>query len=300
LTTSNGKSQEAEGLFYPIGEVARLTGVSPALLRLWEREGLISPQRTRGGHRCYTAEDVARLRRITHLRRVEGLNTAAIRRELGAVERSAPSDSNEGEGSPGQRLRALRLKRGLSLAEVAERTGLSTSFLSAVERGLARISVGNLFKLADAYGTTVPGLTTEHRQQRRLLHPDERPRFIAAQGLVIIEDLISRPGALEAQRIEVQPGGGSEEAYAHPGEEFIYILSGQLAFWIDEHEHYLLQSGDSLYFPSTRLHRWRNESEQPATVLWINVPLVEPARAEEGRTAARRRHLHHLRQSAPD
>src|SRR5205807_4064728 len=71
------KSEEAGGseLLYPIGEVARLTGVSQGLLRLWEREGLISPQRTSGGHRFYTSEDLMRLRHIAHLRRVERLNT---------------------------------------------------------------------------------------------------------------------------------------------------------------------------------------------------------------------------------
>jgi transcriptional regulator with XRE-family HTH domain len=58
----------------------------------------------------------------------------------------------------GQRLRDLRTEHGWSLAEVSQRSGLSVSFLSSVERGTSSISVGNLFKLADAYGTTVPGL----------------------------------------------------------------------------------------------------------------------------------------------
>jgi DNA-binding transcriptional MerR regulator/quercetin dioxygenase-like cupin family protein len=289
LNKSKGDSDGSEVLLYPIGAVARLIGVSPAVLRLWEREGLISPRRTRGGHRFYTAEDVARLRKIIHLRRVERLNIAAIRRELGEAADAPHGERSEAAATAGRRLRALRLRQGLSLAEVAARTGLSTSFLSAVERGLARISLANLFKLADAYGTTVPGLTAVHRRAaRRLVHPEERPRFVAAQGLVVIEDLITRPGALEAQRIEIQPGGGSEEAYAHPGEEFIYVLSGQLAFWIDESEYYLLQAGDSLYFPSTCLHRWRNDGDGPATVLWINVPLIEPpaegSRASRGRS----------------
>ena len=276
---------------YPIGEAARLTGISAGLLRLWEREGLIIPQRTPGGHRFYTGEDLLRLRHIAHLRRVEQLNMAAIRREIGPAEKPlAPDAACNGE-HPGRRLRAARLSQGLSLAVVAKRTGLSTSFLSAVERGQVSISLGNLFKLADVYGTTVPGLVAEYQQQeRKMLRPDERPRFIASHGLVTIEDLITQPGALEAQRIEIQPGGGSEDAYSHPGEEFIYLLSGQLAFWIDEQEQYLLQAGDSLYFLSTQLHRWRNEGDTPATVLWINVPIVEGSTASprRRRTAQRR------------
>lgn len=266
-------------------------GISHGLLRLWEREGLISPQRTPGGHRFYTAGDLERLRRIAYLRRVEGLNTAAIRRELGAVEKKENSGISENDATMGPRLRVIRTNLSLSLAEVAERTGLSISFLSAVERGQSSISLGNLFKLADAYGTTVPGLNSEYqREQRSMLHPSERPRFVANHGLVVIEDLITQPAVLEAQRIDIQPGGGSDEPYAHPGEEFIYVLAGQLAFWIDGDEYYPLETGDSLYFPSTRLHRWRNEGETPATALWINVPVVDPINMHRDK-----RHIAHHR-----
>lgn len=293
--TRSGVMAATDKLLYPIGEAARLTGVSHGLLRLWEREGLVSPQRTPGGHRFYTAEDLVRLRQIAHLRRVERLNTAAIRRELGAADKTDPAEVPEPEPHVGLQLRALRTKQGLSLADVAERTELSISFLSAVERGQASISLGNLFKLADTYGTTVPGLNPAYRrEQRTMLHPGDRPRFVAAHGLVVIEDLITRPGALEAQRIEIQPGGGSEEPYAHPGEEFIYVLAGQLAFWIDEHEHYCLQAGDSLFFFSTQLHHWRNEGDTPTTVLWINVPVVDTSASNpQGRHTAWQRPADH-------
>lgn len=268
-------SGEAE-LLHPIGEAARLTGVSRGVIRLWERERLITPRRTAGGHRLYSSDDLQRLRQIARLRRMDRLNAAAIRRELGASEDGASPPSATADIDLGRRLRALRTNRGLSLASVAEKVGLSVSFLSAVELGQSSISVGNLFKLADAYGTTVPGLSAEYRtDQRAVLHPEDRPRYVAGQGLVVIEDLIATPGALEAQRIEIRPNGGSEEPYAHPGEEFIYVLSGQLTFWLEEQEQYILGEGDSLYVRSTQLHRWWNDSDTPVTVLWINVPIVE-------------------------
>jgi len=262
---------------HAIGEAAQLTGVSPGLLRVWEREQLIRPSRTTGGHRLYSSEDLQRLRQIARLRRIDQLNVAAIRRELGAVADGNGHPATDTPKDLGRRLRALRASREWSLAEVAAKSGLSISFLSAVERGQSMISVGNLFKLADAYGTTVPGLGPDSRTDHRgVLHPRDRPRYVAAKGRVMIEDLIARPEALEAQRIEVRPGGGSEESYTHPGEEFVYVLSGQLTFWIDEQEHYRLQAGDSLSFQSTRLHRWLNEGTETTTLLWINVPVVEP------------------------
>lgn len=279
--------------FLSIGDAARLIGVSRAVLRLWERERLIAPRRSAGGHRLYSADDLQRLRRIAHLRRLDRLNAAAIRRELGPMDGAGLAEPALPEPHIGPRLRAMRTARGWSLAEVAAKAALSVSFLSAVERGLSSISVGNLFKLADAFGTTVPGLTAERESApRSLLHPRERPRYVAGQDRVVIEDLIASPGALEAQRIEILPGGGSDDAYAHPGEEFVYVLAGQLRFWIDEREDHRLEAGDSLYFRSSRPHRWRNEGDEPATVLWINVPVVDETPViPHQRGAARHRHV---------
>jgi DNA-binding transcriptional MerR regulator len=147
---------------YAIGDAAQLVGVSRAMLRIWERERLVEPGRSAGGHRLYSEGDLRRLRQIARLRREERLNTAAIRRELGAVggdgASPGPAAAMGAERGVGPRLRALRAAGGWSLAAVATRSGFSVSFLSAVERGHANPSVGTLFKLADAYGTTVPGL----------------------------------------------------------------------------------------------------------------------------------------------
>lgn len=274
-----------------IGEAAELVGVSRAMLRLWEREQLIRPTRSRGGHRLYSPEDISRMREIVRLRTEERLNAAAIRRELGPIESPGDRlDGDEQQPDVGQRLRHLRTEHGWSLAEVAQQSGLSVSFLSSVERGTSSISVGNLFKLADAYGTTVPGLGAERpRGPRSMLHPGDRRQYVAASGRVLIEDLIASPGTLEAQRIEIQPGGGSGEAYTHPGEEFIYLLGGCLTFLIDEAEQYRLTEGDSLFFRSERSHRWWNDGDTAAVVLWINVPLIEPHGGTPGPHASLRR-----------
>lgn len=272
-STDMTTSDQSVTAFISIGDVASLVGVSRATLRMWEHESLIKPRRSEGGHRLYSLGDVDRLRQIAHLRTVEHLNAPAIRRVLGPVQ---PTAYDTAPSDLGRRLRGLRTERGWSLAHVAERSGLSISFLSSVERGTSSISVGNLFKVADAYGTTVPRLGVDPAlKPRSMVHPSDRPRFVAGSGLVLIEDLIASLGALEAQRIEILPGGGSGEAYMHPGEEFIYVLSGCLTFLIEESEGYQLAEGDSLFFQSERSHRWWNDGELPATVLWINVPLVQ-------------------------
>jgi DNA-binding transcriptional MerR regulator len=96
---------------FSIGEVSQAIGLAPQTLRLWERERLVRPRRTDRGYRVYTEPDVERLRRIKQLRKVEGLNFAAIRKQLGPAG-EVPQD-NGFAGSPnamGERLRRLRTR----------------------------------------------------------------------------------------------------------------------------------------------------------------------------------------------
>src|SRR5271170_613172 len=106
-----------------IGDVARRVGVSPSVIRSWESLGLTRPRRTESRYRLYTADDVKLLKRARFLRKVRGLNAPAIvellRRE-GRVR--APVN---GSGAIGTHLRQLRQRRGLSLAQVAKKAGIS-------------------------------------------------------------------------------------------------------------------------------------------------------------------------------
>ena len=141
-----------------------MTGVPSSTLRGYEQAGLLLPRRTDGGHRTYSDSDVEQIRRIAHLRQLDNLNAAAIRKVLGPqaeADRAAPSADNAGLG---RRLRAVRQSKRLSLKEAAQRAGLSISFLSTVERGQSGISVGSLVQLATAYETSVARLTSRGRR----------------------------------------------------------------------------------------------------------------------------------------
>src|SRR6478609_4128430 len=119
--------------YLKIGDVARMVGVSPSVIRTWESLGLTRPQRTESKYRLYTAEDVKLLKRARFLRRVRGLNAPAIVQLLkrdGLVR--PPSDGTA--NAIGARLRQLRTRRRLSLARVATAVGISLGFLSALER----------------------------------------------------------------------------------------------------------------------------------------------------------------------
>jgi len=262
---------------YRVGEAARTLGISAATLRLWERQGLIRPDRTRGGSRRYAEEHLGLLRRIRYLRTVERLSPTAIarilRRERG---RTRPSRAS-GPPPPrvptvGDRLRAERHRARLTLREVAEKTGTSVSFLSAVERGVTGLSVSRLHALVKLYGITVQDLLVKGRPSSRLVRVPERPRLPTSYSGVEIEQLAVGPLQMEPHRYVVQPGAGSEGAYEHIGEEFVFVLRGRLEVWLEEKNHYQMTAGDCLYFPSTLPHRWHNPGPGPAELLWVNTP----------------------------
>ena len=265
-------ASEAATVGFSIGEVSRSIGLAPQTLRLWERERLIQPRRTQRGYRVYTEPDVERLREIKQLRKAEGLNFAAIRKQIGPAK--ADSSSNGGarvNTAPGDQLRRLRIKLHRTLKEVSEVTGLSISFISALERGGSGASIASLRLLTGAYGVSMRELFgADLEQASPLVRAADRPVMQWENG-VRFEEMASGEKVMDPSYIKVPPGSGSEGFYSHNGEEFIYIISGTLHVELKDQGSYTLAPGDTLYFPSTTPHRWSAEGE-PVEAIYVNTP----------------------------
>ena len=249
-----------------------MLGVSPWVLRAWESEGLIAPARTASGYRVFTAEDLHRLRRIRDLVG-EGLNPAGVRRVLDADERPGDDRPRPPHTSVHDRIRLLRKRQGISLRQLAATAGMSASSVSAIERGLSAPSVGTLQRLAAALDTTVPGLLDTPRPQRQLVvRPHERQVLDMETPGVVFENLYASETVLQSILISVEPGHGSQESYSHEGEEFIYVVEGQLEVTLDELYTYRLGPQDAMTFDSKRPHRWHNPGTVRTVTVWVNTP----------------------------
>ena len=262
------KSPERRGLLR-ISEVASRLGISSSALRAWEALGLVSPQRTESRYRMYTEADVRLLQRALFLRRARGLNPAAIVHVLkkqGVV--ATPADAPQ---LPGQRFRRLRLRRNLSLAQVARATGVSVGFLSSLERGQMRCSIGTLRRIARFYKTNIMSLFETNGDGQHLVRASQR-KILETSSSVRMELLAWGNTAMEPHLFRVKPGGGSGESYAHEGEEFLHVLRGEFELWLHNEGHYRLKAGDSLYFESSTPHRWKNPGRAEAWILWVNTP----------------------------
>jgi DNA-binding transcriptional MerR regulator/mannose-6-phosphate isomerase-like protein (cupin superfamily) len=259
--------------YLKIGDVARMVGISATVIRSWERLGVIRPKRTDSKYRLYSSEDVRILKRARFLRKQRGLNALAIAEllkrggNLPFVESSPPPGNGTGLGAL---IRRVRTERKLSLQQAASAIGISTGFLSALERSQMSASVGTLRKIAHFYKINVLDLFQPSNTNPYLVRPKDRKKLSAGPG-VQMELLAWGNTAMEPHIFRIAPGAGSGSAYSHNGEEFLHVLQGQLEISIAG-QKYTLTPGDSLYFDSGTPHEWHNPGKRQTVVMWINTP----------------------------
>ena len=258
--------------FLTVGQTARILGISPSTLRLWESVGLVTPARSAGSYRLYTPELLDVLKRIKYLRDVKKLNVPGIKEALGsALAANRPRTPVKATPDLGNKLRRLRKRKSLTVTEAARQAHVSAGFLSAIELSCANPSVATIYRLAAAYGTTVLELYDLPAQSNRVITPRNRKSLETKSG-VRMELLSTGTKMLESMLIRVPPGTGSDGTYMHQGEDFLYMLEGSLEIWLDEVECNVLEQGDSFWFESNRGHRWFNPTNKTSVVLWVNTP----------------------------
>ena len=185
----------------------------------------------------------------------------------------------------GQRLRALRAARGLSVRELARASDLAFNTISLIERGKMSPTVSTLHKLASALGVHMAYLVTEGSPKNVVfLRCGERAQ--ARSSHVLIESLGT---GLPDQKLQIllltlRPGAHSgPDPIVHVGHEFAFCLEGRVEYRV-EGKPYELGSEDSLLFEAHLPHEWRNRYEAPSRLLLI----IE---AEQGHEIALSRHM---------
>jgi uncharacterized RmlC-like cupin family protein len=88
----------------------------------------------------------------------------------------------------------------------------------------------------------------------------------------------------------VEPGGGSQGSYHHDGEETVYVIEGEVEFWLNEVERHAVLAGDCMTFPSTLSHRWAQLRSGQAGDAVVNTPITflswpPPASPDPGRAS---------------
>jgi transcriptional regulator with XRE-family HTH domain len=176
--------------------------------------------------------------------------------------------------SVGPKIRRLRQQKGLSLKQLAERSGVSAAAIHKIERNNMVPTIATLMRLAGALNRSVAYFVSEEEDQDRaavlVRASARRPVFTSKKGLSL--EGISGPYGwffVAAAVATVEPGASSgARPMEHVGEELVYALDGALVFEVDA-ERFELRRGDALHFRTDRRHRWHNPGSRPARLLWI-------------------------------
>jgi quercetin dioxygenase-like cupin family protein len=187
------------------------------------------------------------------------------------------------ESLVGRRIRSFRQEKGLTLRALAELTGRSIGFLSQVERGQSSISLTALREVAASLGRPMAeffdGDDAEARPEESrgpvwtLTRASDAPEVICS-GVRTYKLLSARAGALvlEPLIVHIAPGGVVEETDpGHDGEEFAYVLAGELLYVIDGQE-FRLGPGDSMHLRSNVPHLIHNDGDEVTVVVSVLTP----------------------------
>jgi transcriptional regulator with XRE-family HTH domain len=200
-----------------------------------------------------------------------------------------PARGSDATSALGPRLRAIRVRRGVGVRELARRLDLSPSAISQIETGKMQPSVRTLYALASEFGTTVDEVLFDHAPPDRLSPAPPNSSPAAAEPGLSVQRAAGRPAITlnsgvtwerlmfwadeDVEFIEATyaPGGASapdDALVRHSGHEFGHVLSGTLRVVVGFDE-VVLRPGDSITFPSSTPHRLSNEGGEAVRAIWV-------------------------------
>jgi transcriptional regulator with XRE-family HTH domain len=178
----------------------------------------------------------------------------------------------------GEKIKILREGKGLSLKDVADSTGFSTALLSQMENHLVSPSLGTIIKLARALGVKVGDFFGETRGEPfAIVRKDERrqtSRFASKDGVKYGYSYESlgfekKDRHMEPFIVTLEPATiKTSKTSVHEGEEFIFVLEGEMEVILVNHTD-VLYPGDSIYYDSTIPHRVQCHQDKITRILAV-------------------------------
>ncbi len=179
------------------------------------------------------------------------------------------NDDAEVLASVGPRLRALRKKRGTTLTQLAESTGISVSTLSRLESGERKPNLELLLPLARVYQVPLDELV----DAPPVGDPRVRLKPIKHAGSTIVP-LTQHPGGLQAFKMVIGTARHAPDPRTHEGYEWLYVLSGKLRLVLAEHD-IVLKVGEAAEFDTRLPHWFGSTGQEPVEILSLFGPQGE-------------------------
>lgn len=178
----------------------------------------------------------------------------------------------------GQKIKQYREDNALTLKDLSDRTGLSTAVLSQIENHLVSPPLGTLIRITRALDLRPGHFFDEHPDKPfTLVRKDERTsvsRFASTRGVgygysyeALGHDMKGRH--MEPFLVTLEPAAaGKPKPSCHEGEEFLFVLQGEMELTLDKHSD-VLRPGDAVYYDSNLPHLVRCRGEEPTLILAV-------------------------------
>lgn len=191
----------------------------------------------------------------------------------------ARADGKEDSAEPlnlGQRVRALRKAKNLTLEQAAQKAGLARSTLSKIENEQMSPTFEAVKKLADGLDISVPQLFTPPQTdavlaRRSVTREGEGKALLTStyEHSLLAPDILKKQMLPYRTRIRARDVGEFDGWVKHDGEEFMYVLSGIVRFYTEHYEPIEMRRGDSAYYDATMGHNVVSVSQEDAIILWV-------------------------------
>jgi transcriptional regulator with XRE-family HTH domain len=176
--------------------------------------------------------------------------------------------------SIGQNVAKWRKEKGLTLQQLAAKVHLSAAFISQIEHDKASPSIATLKTIAHALDAKVIDFFADELLQDPVVTtPDQWSRVLIPGWQSDTKRLVK---IVASKRMEpflttIKPGGKSREPYSHPGEEFGFVLQGEITITVGE-EVYPVGPMSSFYYSSLLPHSWINKGKKDCKIIWVVSP----------------------------
>ena len=171
----------------------------------------------------------------------------------------------------GKKLKELRIQNDLTLTDLASRCELTKGFLSQVERNMTNPSIGTLDDILEALGSNLSEFFHEEEEKKIVFSTQDF--FEDEKEDYTIEWVIpnAQKNEMEPILLTLHPHKKSHEMLAHRGEEFGYVLKGNVTL-VRGNKKYKLKAQETFYLDGSKGHYLYNHGNNDAKVLWITTP----------------------------
>lgn len=174
----------------------------------------------------------------------------------------------------GNKLKELRMQKGLTQEELADRSELSKGFISQLERDLTSPSIATLVDILQCLGSDLKDFFNDEAEEEQIVfHTADYFEKTDETLHNTIEWIIpnAQKNIMEPIRLTLEPGGSTYPDIPHEGEEFGYVLSGSISIHIGK-KSYTAKKGEAFYFVPNKGHSISAHSKTGAMLIWVSTP----------------------------